>query len=164
MPDPIGSPTLVNTTRGRRLCRFGRRRPETGHDHIGMRCDEFRGKSGQARLVSVGGAKVEDQVPAFVVGELVKPVLHDHGILIAGQSQIRHAVALLCLLCAQRQRPKGRGRSHAAQQRHDVAPSHSITSWARASSVAGTSISPGLSEREPATEGSAGLWGRPELF
>jgi hypothetical protein len=124
MPDPIASDAGEHDGdgRGRGLRRLGGRRPEPGHDHIGMCCHEFRGQPGQARLVSVGGAKVEDQVPAFVVAELVEPALHDHGVLIAGQSEIRHAVALLCLLCAQRQRPKGRGGSHAAQHRQDIAP------------------------------------------
>jgi hypothetical protein len=138
--------------RGRGLRRLGGRRAEPGHDHIGMGCDEFRGKPGQALLVSVGGAKVEDQIPAFVVAELVEPAFHDHRILIAGKGEISHAVALLSLLRAQRQRPKGRGRSHAAQQRQDITSFHSITSPARASSVAGTSIPPRLPRGEPATE------------
>jgi hypothetical protein len=60
--------------------------------------------------LSFGGAEVEDQILAFSVAQLVKPLLYNHGVLISGQGEKSHAVGLCRLLCAQRHRPRRRAK------------------------------------------------------
>jgi hypothetical protein len=103
------------------LRRLGSRRPETSDDHIRIGFDQVGRQLGQALLVPFGGAEVEDQILAFGIAQVRKPVLYNHRILIAGQGKIRHPVGLLCLLRARRERL--RSRRAAAEQDDEIAAS-----------------------------------------
>jgi len=88
MPAPIGSPALVKTM-GMvvviRIC-----------------CHRFSGQLRQAPHLSFGGAIVEDQILAFAIAKLIKPLCHNHRVLTAHESEVSYAVRLSRLLRAQR--------------------------------------------------------------
>src|SRR5262249_18278617 len=112
--------------RGCGLRRLGGRRPETSDDHVRIGFDQVGRQLGQALQVPFGGTEVEDQVLAFGIAQVSKPVPYNHRILIAGQGKISHPVGFLCLLRARREWPN----RSAAEKRYEVAPPHSITSSA----------------------------------
>jgi len=82
--------------------------PKTSDDQVRIGFDQVGRQLGQALQVPFGGAEVEDQVLAFGIAQVSKPVPYNHRILIAGQSKISHPVGFLCLLRARRERPRCR--------------------------------------------------------
>src|SRR5262249_50410748 len=84
-------------------------------------------------------AKLIGNVAPFDITEVAHPAhefLAKWVIVWGSRSDVSDARGLARLLRARRQRPRGRP---AAEQRYELAPSHSITSSARASSVGGIS-------------------------
>src|SRR6516165_1669346 len=83
---------------------------------------------------------VEDQILAFGIAKLLKPLLYYNRVQAGQQCEVSHAVGPFRLLRARCERP---GRRRAASQRDELAPlhlrGHSITSSARASKVGGSS-------------------------
>ena len=87
------------------LRRPGSLRAEARYDYIRFYCHRFSGQLRQALHLSFGGAIVEHQILAFAVTKLIEPLLHNHHVLTADESEVSDAVRLSGLLRAQRQRP-----------------------------------------------------------
>src|SRR5262249_20631258 len=119
-------------------CAFGREGGgcSPGHDQIHGQRDQFCGKVGVAFLTALRETIFDDQVLTLDVAEFSQPAPKA---LDRPQLQIGHQPDALHphrLLRARRERPRS---CRAAEERDELASSHSITSSARASSVGGTS-------------------------
>src|SRR5262249_31383513 len=93
-----------------------------------------------ALVASFSPAHIDCNVATFDPTEFAQALHKSSGMLALGRrcrrAQEANRWELRCLLRARRERPRGR---RAAEERDEFAPSHSITSSARASSVGGTS-------------------------
>src|SRR4029077_18673473 len=105
------------------LRRLGSLRAEARYDHIRICCRGFSGQLRQAPHLSFGGAIVEDQILAFAIAKLIKPLFHNHRVLTAHESEVSYAVSLSRLLRAQRQRPCHRC---AAKKRDELPAPHGL--------------------------------------
>src|SRR5262245_39255932 len=119
------------------------RRTAAGNDHVGLQRKQLFRERLSPVSVCRAPAVVDAEIAAFGPAQLAEPPyqsIHQRLILgiALGESQ-KHADAPhpARLLCARGERPSGAG---GAEQRDELAPFHSITSSARASSVAGTSM------------------------
>src|SRR5262249_32164704 len=110
--------------------------------HVGPQPGQLFGQPVDPIDVRARPAKLDADVAAFYPADLRQrtPERRDHGLrnrIILRKSHQHADLAYFVgpLLRARRERPRG---SRAAEQRNEVAPPHSITSSARASSVVGT--------------------------
>ena len=113
-----------------------------GQDDVRRERDQFRRVSANVGGIGRGPAGVDPHVAADGPAQLLQPLQErpDAGLkfrIVRGRGQeYADAPHPLGLLRARRERPR---RRRAAEQRDELAPLHSITSSARASSVGGTS-------------------------
>ena len=121
---------------------FSRNRGRDGQDGVGRECDQFRGVLAKAVRVAASPAVIHPHVAADAPAQFLKALLErgDAGLSFLIVREEVHlnpdAPHPLRLLRARRQRPR---RCRTAEQRYELAPDHSITSSARASSVGETS-------------------------
>src|SRR5262249_45247472 len=118
---------------GRLLRGKSRRRPRR-HDDIDLLAHEVVRKILQAFEISFRGLALDDDIPSLHVAEFHELAREGHGKRRA-QAGVEQP-NFKALLRARRAGPHHRG---AANERDEVAPPHSITSWAVAMSLSGTS-------------------------
>src|SRR5262245_61552107 len=116
-------------------------RAASGQDDIRCERDQFRSVSANAITIARTPAVVDPHVATNAPAQLLQPVRERGGaggsFRVLGSHAHQHADApyALALLRARRERPCG---SRAAEQRDELAPFHSFTSSAAASSLSGT--------------------------
>src|SRR5262245_18699817 len=117
-------------------------RSARGQNDIWGQADQIRSVFAIVFRIGCGKAMINPHIAAVTPAQLLQPLLECRKALLVllivhGRGR-EHADAPhpLALLAARRERPR---RRRAAEQRDELAPSHSITSSARASSVGGTS-------------------------
>src|SRR5262249_54500930 len=110
------------------------------HQQLRLQRDQLLCHHGGSLSAGRRVAVLDFNVASFRPAEAREPLTGSRNALlhrrIAFGSPPPHAAPPRRLLCARRERPRGR---RAAEQRDELAPSHSITSSARASNVVGTS-------------------------
>src|SRR5215211_1435968 len=137
-PLATGSPTSVNTM-GLALCAQGRERlRRLHHDHLGSSSKEHR-SSGLQRFGLISPARQQLEIPALEPAGASEPLANGRKarlrlrmVLAASHQHANSPHALL--LRHDVERPRGSG---ARENCDDLPPPHSITSSARARSVAG---------------------------
>src|SRR5262249_15185527 len=117
-------------------------RAARSQDHVGCEGDDLGRVSAKAIGIALAPADVDEHVvadgPARLLHALNECDQAGLSFRVVGASVHQHADAphsLARLLCTRRERPR---RRRAASERNELAPPHSITSSARASSVSGT--------------------------
>src|SRR5262245_5799186 len=110
-------------------------------DDVRLHSDEFAGIEAGAIGIAASPTKLHPHVTAVAPSQLLQPLLQGSdatlplGVVLGEEGEHADPARLVRLLRARRERPRG----CAAEQRDELAALHSITSSARASTVAGTS-------------------------